>query len=144
MKTNFCVYFFQTFTNILKTFRYLSQNDLKVTLKRPQLHFETFYNYFSGQYETTDHNWSTIGPIRIAKPFEPPQLNIPRSYKKQIKIKNGQKLHLKIGFSASNESQLGCLLFFYFTSGCTSGCTSGQTCLTECRDIHVTVSLEKG
>ena len=85
-----------------------------MTLKRPQLHFETFYNYFSGQYETTDHNWSTIGPIRIAKPFEPPQLNIPRSYKKQIKIKNGQKLHLKIGFSASNESQLGCLLFFLF------------------------------
>ena len=72
--------------------------------------FETSYNYFSGQYETTDHNWSTIGPIRIAKPFEPPQLNIPRSYKKQIKIKNGQKLHLKIGFTASNESQLGCPL----------------------------------
>ena len=93
-----------------------------MTLKWPQLHFETFYNHFSGQYETTDHNWSTIGPIRIAKPFEPPQLNIPRSYKKQIKIKNGQKLHLKIGFSASNESQLGCLLV-------TSGRTYGETFL---------------
>ena len=82
-------------------------NDVNFTLKNILSN-----NYLSGQYETTDHCWSTIGPIRISKPFEPPQLSIPRSYKKQIKIKNGQKLHLKIGFDASNESQWGCPLFY--------------------------------
>ena len=55
----------------------------------------------SAQYDSECADWTTIGPIKICVTLEPPTLNIPRSYKKKIKIKKGQKLHLKIGFRAS-------------------------------------------